>query len=210
VRTAPALRCITEFNTPDTLHVRPWPDDVIDTMGFDPRSSYVEHFWLSVLGPSTTWLLRRLVAGLERQPDGYPISLAETAQSLGLSDRGARKSAFVRAVSRTIKFELATPQGPDVLAVRRKVPPLSQRQIEQLPTALHAAHSRWQNEQLHVPSSDLLRRRGRLLALSMIEMGDDLDIAEHRLLSMRYHPALAYDAATWAWARHRAALVSAG
>ena len=210
MRPTPALRCITEFNASDTLHVRPWPDDVIDTIGFDPRSKYVEWYWLSVLGPSTTWLLRRLVAGLEQHPDGYPISLAETAQSLGLSDRGARKSAFVRAVTRTIKFELATPQGADVLAVRRKVPPLSQRQVEQLPAALQATHRRWQDEQLQVPSGDLLRRRGRLLALSMIEMGDDLDVAEHRLLDMRYHPALAHDAATWAWQRHRAALASAG
>jgi hypothetical protein len=35
---------------------------VVDTLGFDPRSSYVED-WLGILGPSTTWLLRRLAAG---------------------------------------------------------------------------------------------------------------------------------------------------
>jgi hypothetical protein len=210
MRPTPALRCTTEFNAPDTLQIRSWPDDVIDSMGFDPRCAYVESFWLSVLGPSTTWLLRRLVAGLERQPDGYRISLAETAQSLGLSDRGARKSPFVRAVTRTIKFELAIPAGPEILAVRRKVPPLNQRQVDHLPTALQAAHRRWQEGQLEVPGGDVLRRRGRLLALSMIEMGDDLDVAEHRLLAMRYHPALAYDAAGWAWERHRAALASAG
>lgn len=202
---SPALRFTTEFNSPDTLWIRPWPDNVIDSLGLDPRSSYVEKFWLSVLGPSTTWLLRRLVAGLEHQPDGYPISLADTARSLGLSDSGARSSPFVRAVSRTIKFELATPEGPDVLAVRRKVPPLSQRQVDRMPPTLQAAHRRWQEEQLQVPSGDLLRRRGRLLALSMIEMGDDLEGAEQRLLDMRYHPGLAHDAAGWAWQRHNAA-----
>jgi len=205
-----SLRCTTEFDAPDTLHIRPWPDDLIDSMGFDPRTSYCETFWLCVLGPSTTWLLRRLVSGLELHPDGYPLLLGETAQSLGLSDRGARKSAFVRAVTRTIKFDLAYAQGPDVLAVRRKVPPLTRRQVEQLPAGLQAAHSRWQEEQLHVPSGDRQRRRGRLLALSMIEMGDDLEIAEHRLVELRYHPALAHDAATWAWARHRGALAAAG
>ena len=41
------------------LHIRPWSDDVVDKLGFDPRSSYVEDFWLPTLGPSTTWLLRR-------------------------------------------------------------------------------------------------------------------------------------------------------
>src|ERR1700722_9100233 len=189
MHSAPARRVNTDFNAPDTLNICPWPDDLIDAMGFDPRSTYVEMYWLSVLGPSTTWLMRRLVAGLEPHPDGYAISLAETAQSLGLSDRGARKSAFVRAVSRTIKFELATPVGPDTLAVRRKVPPLNQRQVDHLPPALQASHRRWQDEQLQVPSGDLQRRRGRLLALSMIEMGDDLEVAERRLLDMRYHPA---------------------
>ncbi len=33
------------------LHIRPWSDDVVDKLGFDPRSSYVEDFWLPILGP---------------------------------------------------------------------------------------------------------------------------------------------------------------
>ncbi len=36
-----------------SLHIRPWPDPVIDRLGHDPRSAYVERFWLGVLGPST-------------------------------------------------------------------------------------------------------------------------------------------------------------
>jgi hypothetical protein len=35
------------------LRVEPWPDPVIDEVGHDPRSSYVETFWLPVLGPTT-------------------------------------------------------------------------------------------------------------------------------------------------------------
>ena len=46
----------------ETLTIRPWPDEVIDRLGFDPRSPYVERFWLGVLGPSTTWLMRRFAA----------------------------------------------------------------------------------------------------------------------------------------------------
>jgi hypothetical protein len=33
------------------LPVRPWPDSVIDALGHDPRSAYVERFWLGILGP---------------------------------------------------------------------------------------------------------------------------------------------------------------
>ena len=46
-----------------TLTIRPWADPVIDRVGHDPRSSYVEQFWLAILGPSTTWLLRRRTSG---------------------------------------------------------------------------------------------------------------------------------------------------
>ena len=49
-----------------SIVVRPWLDPVVDDHGFDPRSRYVEEFWLGVLGPTATWLIRRLVAGLER------------------------------------------------------------------------------------------------------------------------------------------------
>ena len=31
-----------------------WNDPPIDTVGFDPRSPYVERYWLAVLGPSST------------------------------------------------------------------------------------------------------------------------------------------------------------
>src|SRR5205809_3125197 len=72
----------------DSLHVVPWPDDVIDALGPDPRSNYVEMFWLGTLGPSTTWLLRRMVAGFDSQPDGYELSLSETATCLGLGNKG--------------------------------------------------------------------------------------------------------------------------
>ncbi len=36
---------------PTTLTVKPWPDALIDTLGYDPRSRYVETFWLPTLGP---------------------------------------------------------------------------------------------------------------------------------------------------------------
>jgi hypothetical protein len=37
----------------DELAIVAWPDPVIDELGHDPRSAYVERFWLSILGPSS-------------------------------------------------------------------------------------------------------------------------------------------------------------
>ncbi len=64
------------------LSILPWPDGVIDALGHDPRSLYVERFWLGILGPSTTWLLRHLASGLDASPGGFDLDLAQTAQAL--------------------------------------------------------------------------------------------------------------------------------
>ena len=193
----------------DELTVRPWPDPVIDALGHDPRSQYVESFWLGILGPTTTWLLRRIAAGLDQQPGGYRLDLAETARCLGLGDKCGRHSPFMRSLSRLLQFELAQHQGDDVLAVRAKVPPLNRRQVMQLPDTLQAAHVALQEEDLRTPQVEHMRRRGRQLALSLLELGEAIEAAERQLLRWKYHPALARESAAWAWERHRRALAAA-
>lgn len=190
---------------PDHLTVRPWADDVIDSLGFDPRSHYVETYWLGILGPSTTWLIRRMVSGLESSPAGFELDLAETAKCLGLGDKGGRNSPFMRSLGRLVKFDLAQAQGTGVLAVRRKVPPLNRRQVMRLPATLQSAHLAMQEETLRTPQVEHMRARGRQLALSLLELGEDLETAERQLLKWRYHPALARESAAWAWDRHRRA-----
>src|SRR3954452_13223341 len=193
----------------DSLHVVPWPDDVIDALGHDPRSNYVEMFWLGTLRPSTTWLLRRLVAGLDAEPDGYELSLSETATCLGLGNKGGRHSPFVRALTRCVQFDMAQHQGERVLAVRRKVPPLNRRQVQRLPQSLQDAHQRLQEDQLRIPLAEQQRRRPRHLALSLLELGEEPELAERQLLRWRYHPAMAKEAMAWAIARADAAAQAA-
>lgn len=191
-----------------SLRIKPLPDDVIDSLGYDPRSSYVETYWLGVLGPSTTWLLRRLAHGLEASPAGYELPLAETARCLGLGGQGGRHSPFIRALSRLVQFDLAQPYGRE-LAVRRKVPPLNRRQIANLPTTLQQAHEAQQQRDLERPPFEHMRQRARRLALSLLEIGEDLEEAERQLLRWKIHPALARESAAWAWDRHRRALEAA-
>jgi hypothetical protein len=194
----------------DTLTIRPWADDVIDSLGFDPRAPYVERFWLGVLGPSTTWLLRRIAAGFDLCPEGFEMSLGETAQALGLGDRGGRHSPFLRTVNRMIQFELAqvVTAGAGELAVRRRLPPLNRRQMARLSPSLQADHPRWQAEQLEELPAEAQRRRGRQLALSLLELGEDIEAAEHQLLRWRYHPAIVQESVSWALEAHRNALAA--
>lgn len=187
--------------TTESIAIKPWPDPVIDEVGHDPRSAYVERFWLGVLGPSTTWLLRRVAAGLEQAPAGFDLPLEDTARALGLGGRG-RQSPFVRALGRVCQFELAQAQEPGVLAVRRKLPPLSRRQLQRLPEALQAEHSAWQAADRASGDFERLQRRARRLALSLLELGEDLEQTERQLHRWRFHPALACEASRWAWQRH--------
>jgi len=128
---------------PATLRVVPWDDPVVEAAGIDPRDPYVEWFWLPVLGPSATWLLRRLAHGLRTAPLGYSLPLDETARALGLGGAGGRHSPFRRAISRTTRYGLARHLGPDALAVRRAVAPLPRRFVDRLPTPLAAQHDAW-------------------------------------------------------------------
>ena len=197
------------FGDDGTVSVRPWPDDVIDTLGFDPRSAYVERFWLGVLGPSTTWLLRRMAAAFDRSPAGFELPLALTAREIGLGDKGGRHSPFMRALWRCRQFDLARVDR-DGLEVRRRMPPLNRRQLVRLPEETQAAHQAWQESRLGAAAADADRRRARALALTMLEIDPDAATVEERLRTWGVHPGVATEAARWAWERHAAADVLSG
>jgi len=176
----------------------PWPDVVIDALGHDPRSPYVETYWLAVLGPSTTWLLRRLAFRLEAEPDGFSLDLAETARSLGLGAKGGRHSPFMRALGRCIAFGLARSESHNSLAVRRRLPPLNRRQVLHLPESLQHSHQRWQEAQLGSGDEEHRRHRSRQLALSLRQLGEDHEAVERQLRRWRFTPAQAKESAAWA------------
>lgn len=201
-----SLLPVADTSSVTVLPIRPWPDGVIDALGHDPRSGYVEQFWLGILGPSTTWLIRRLAAGLEASPSGFDLDLAESASALGLGGKGGRHSPFMRALARCCQFDLAEARADGTLAVRRKVPPLNRRQVVRLPPGLQAAHQTWLDAQLHTPAAEQLRRRSRRLALSLLELGEDVEATERQLVRWKFHPALARESAAWARDRHHRAL----
>ncbi|HEV8297464.1 MAG TPA: hypothetical protein VGQ20_09205 [Acidimicrobiales bacterium] len=132
----------------DHIRIEPWPDPVIDQVGHDPRSIYVEWFWLSVLGPSTIWLLRRLVAALDHQPDGFDLDVSECAAALGLQTNAGRNAIFLRTLHRACQFHLARRIDASTLQVRRHIPPLTRGQVLRLPPSLRDAHDRWLADEL--------------------------------------------------------------
>jgi hypothetical protein len=172
------------------ITVRPWIDPVVDDEGFDPRSRYVELFWLGILGPTATWLVRRLVAGLERSPDGYQLDLCATARAMGLSYTVGRASPFSKAMQRCVMFGLAH-QIDGGLAVRRRIPPITMRHLQRMPDELQAAHHEWQTTTITLDELT----RAHQLATTMADLGDDTAIIEHRLVALGIREPVAAEAA---------------
>ncbi|MGH9092705.1 MAG: hypothetical protein ACRDZR_15215, partial [Acidimicrobiales bacterium] len=179
----------------------PWPDPLVEGSGVDVLGPYVELFWLPVLGPSATWLLRRLVAGLRARPHGFHLDLEEAARSLGLGGVGGRRSPFRRALLRCARYGVARHQGSDVLAVRLVVGPVPERHLLRLPLPLQEQHRRWLARE-RPDTIDDVRRRARSLALHLVAAGtvDRADVERH-LVRSGVHPAVAYETATWATGR---------
>lgn len=181
--------------TDPTVMVVPWNDPVVDGIGYDIRSTYVELFWLNVLGPSATWLVRRLAIGFDRHPMGYEADLQETASSLGLAFNSSAASPFARSLNRCVLFGVVHPiQGG--LAVRRRLPPVARRHLMRMPETLRDAHLEWQRKASSVTACEM--GRAARLTEAMLNSGDSPDDVERQLLALGVTPAAAVDAAAQA------------
>lgn len=185
----------------DHLRVTPWLDPVVDLVGHELRSPYVERFWLPILGPTTTLLIRRLAVSFEEHPDGFDLPLLDTAASLGLGAKGGRNAPFLRAIERAGTFKISRAVGPGVIEVRRKLAPLTRLQLNRLPAPLQDEHAAWLEQALRTPDLETQRRRARRLALSLAELGEDDEAIEAQLHRWKLHPALAHEALRWARTR---------
>ncbi len=186
---------------PASMHIEPWLDPVVDRHGFDARSPYVETFWLGILGPSTTLLIRLLAAGFYRSPNGFDLDTGDTARMLGLGSPSSRHAPFVRTVARCVAFGVARQQsdhdGAVTLAVRRCLPPLPRRHLERLPAELQRRHEQWLREARTKTRGDTgdpiasLRAETLELALALSAIDNSPAHVEALLMKAGVHPALA-------------------
>lgn len=173
---------------PTRASIVPWPDPVLDERGHDPRSRYVEQFWLGVIGPTGIWLLRRIVARFDDEPHGYEVACTELAGELGLSVTKGTASPFAKALHRCVMFQAARPLGTGTPGwqVRRRLPTVPQRHLRRLPERIQEQHAAWD----HKIGNDEVDR-ARRLAEAMVDAGDDHDLVEPQLLAVGVPPAAA-------------------
>jgi len=186
----------------ESIRVGVWPDPLIDKLGHDPRSIYVEQFWLGILGPSTVWLLRHCASRLDESPEGFDLTLSDVAGALGLGHRGGRNSPLARSITRACRFGAARAAGDGELQIRRRLAPLNRGQIERLPEYLRERHRIYNQHELDMGDLDSQRRRARRLALGLVACGGHVDDSELQLGRWRIHPSVAAEAVRWAWEQH--------
>lgn len=124
------------------LEIHPWRDPIVERVGFDACGDYVELFWLAIIGPTSTWLLRRLAVMAVLHPEGFLLAAPEMAQALGLGADAGPRSSFSRSLQRLGIFGLVRSHGRRH-EVRTVVPPLTLKHLARLPENLQCAHSLW-------------------------------------------------------------------
>lgn len=183
--------------TPDLSALPPllvvaWREPVVDAIGFDPRAGYVERFWLPLLGPTSTWLMRRLAVEFDTQPDGFSIDAGDCARSIGIGNRGGRSNPFQRAIERCVRYGLARHEDNDILAVRTRMPPLTRNQVTRLPRHLRGDHKRWQeHQQRRAAPGTADDAHATRLARSLLDVGATPSEVEDQLRRWRFDATVA-------------------
>ena len=85
---------------------------------------------------------------------------------------------------------------------------MTQGQLKRLPDHLQRSHAAWRQAQL-VAAGEEAERKARRLALTLLELGEDIDAAERQLCTWRVEEPLAQRALAWAHDRHVAARAAA-
>lgn len=114
------------------LPVVTWPT----ADGHEPRSLYVEQYWLPIVGPSALlawWRLRTLLD--LTGPSGLVVVCDELAAQLGLGRPQGRNAPIVRTLTRLCRFGFAR-IARDCLEVRATAPGVDATQRRRLPRTI--------------------------------------------------------------------------
>lgn len=193
----------------DRMLVRPWVDPVLDQVGYDPRSPYVERFWLGILGPSATWFVRYVADQFDRHPTEFTLDLKDCATAIGIGGNRRPTGHLPRTLARCCEFRVARLVNRHMIEVRPRLAPLTQRQLGRLSEGQRADHERWMADAPHAAHNEVLTERARRLALSLLELGEDVESTERQLERWRFPAELARGAIDWALERGRRTVAGA-
>lgn len=103
------------------------PVRAIDVEGHDPRSSYVEIYWLPVIGPTATWLYRLIARDWEDGgADLICLDVARAGARVGVGGTG-RHCPAIKALDRLTRFGLGWWGNDGILNLKRNLPAAPER-----------------------------------------------------------------------------------
>ena len=110
-----------------------WHDKVVEAHADSHATSSIETlmWWTPILGPTATLMVHRF-AGYVARGGEVQFSYGDLARTLGLGSSTRRAQA---AVDRLARFRIVTVTD-DIVQVRTMLPPLTRRQLAQLPPYL--------------------------------------------------------------------------
>ena len=137
-------------STTTSVRFDPWPDEVVERIGFHGRSDYVERVWASAIGPTAVLALRSAVLLMESAGGPVTVELGDFARSLGVGGGVGRNSIIVRTLARLDAFDLAYAL-PGGYALRLWLPPLRRSQLSRAPATVQLIHQRYLAERRGAP-----------------------------------------------------------
>ncbi|MFN0091578.1 MAG: hypothetical protein ACKVWR_15120 [Acidimicrobiales bacterium] len=114
--------------------------------GWPIGSSFVEEFWLPVMGPSCVAVLRWIDRRADHLGRATTVDLAELALAIGLGASTSKHSPIVRTLDRLVRFDAARIDTIDgaapVLSVFTHLLAVPARLVARLPYRLQVEHRR--------------------------------------------------------------------
>jgi hypothetical protein len=118
------------------LEIVPWGEPVPGE--HKPADPYIDWFWVPVLGPSATWLWKRLcwfAQGSEQ------VDETALASMVGLGHTGGARSTFRRTLDRMGFYEVARyDQDANRVEVKLTLPDVADRRLAKMPRELQQMH----------------------------------------------------------------------
>ncbi len=125
------------------LKISFWQNGCDKQNAFYYRSTYIEKFWLSILGPSATWILRLLLDEIKTNDPITVMTSNYIASQVGLSDNTSKNSPLCRSIRRLLDFRIAKQIKEGHLVISKYIPPLSTRQTLKLPSSMLELHKKY-------------------------------------------------------------------
>lgn len=101
---------------------------------------YFETFWLPIIGPTSTCIMRYLVRAFSGS-DTLTLSDADLAHAIGLGDGRRSTVNLGRQLARLVKMRMLIEGEHGCWQVRTTVRPLTVAQVHRLPAQLRTLHA---------------------------------------------------------------------